>query len=69
MAMTAVKEYVDDKSEDSFQVTDLENIYRAKLSELGREVQSHTTRFVLQLGSADIGLTVVQTEKLIASRL
>jgi hypothetical protein len=60
VAFTAVKEYVDERSEDSFPLINLEQIYLQKLTELGKDVQSHTTRFVRKLKSADIGLTVIQ---------
>ena len=63
IAITAVKDYDDDRNEDSFPLKDLEAIYLEKLAELGKEVQSHMTRFATKLETADVGCAFIQTEK------
>ena len=60
-ALTAVKNFVDDSENDSFDLGELEDIYIEKLAERGRVIKSHRTRFAAQVETADLSLTVVQS--------
>ena len=53
---------MEDRDEKSFPLKDLEQIYIKKLADFGYEVQPHITRFASKLESADVGLTVIQSD-------
>ena len=48
--------------DDSFDLGYLERIYIEKLSQCGRIVDSHSTRFASLLQNSNIGLTIVQSK-------
>ena len=60
VALTAVKDFVDDSPQDTFILNELENIYLEKLAERGKVTESHITRFATLLKEANMGLTVIQ---------
>ena len=61
VSLSAVKDFVEESSEETFNLKDLEKIYIGKLAEHGRVIKSHMTRFAAKLSKAhNIGLTVIQ---------
>ena len=61
--LTAVKDFIDDSDDDSFDLHELEDIYIyiEGLAERGKVIESHITRFACRLENANIGLTIVQS--------
>ena len=60
-ALTLIKNYINDRKEDSFDLKSLEKLYINVLAEIGKSIDSHITWFTAKIIDADIGLTVVQS--------